>query len=136
VLGDPAIGGRPDAAVIAAVVAALSLVALPAGLGFAAWLAERWPRLALPLQVIGRSTLVIYVLHTIALRPLMAWVPWDAGPEEALLPLVALAAIALTLLVGRPLERALPVLFALPAPLAGRGRRRRDEAAGATARAG
>jgi uncharacterized membrane protein YcfT len=133
VLGDPALGGRPDVATVAAVVAAISLAALPAGLGFAAWLADRWPWLAAPLQVIGRNTLVIYVLHTLALRPLMAWAPWDAVPGVVLLPLVTLAAVGLSLLVGRPLERALPFLFALPAPFS---RRRRDAAAEPAARAG
>ncbi len=124
-LGDPARGDVAEAPVYAAVVASLSLLALPAGLGIAAWLAERLPRLAAPLQAIGRDTLVVYVLHTVTLRVLMALVPSGLLPGEVLLPLLALAAVGLALLIGSPLARALPFLFGLPAVI----RRDRREAA-------
>jgi uncharacterized membrane protein YcfT len=97
-----------------AVVAALSLLAVPAGLGLAVWLSRHLPPLAVPLQVVGRNTLAIYVLHTITLRVLMALVPHPEWlPGLILLPVLTLLAVAIALAFGRVLER-VPFLFGLP----------------------
>lgn len=96
------------------VIAALSLVAVPAGLGLAVWLTSRLAPVAVPLQVVGRNTLAIYVLHTITQRLLMVWVPRpDWLPGEIFLPVSVLAAVALALGIGKVLER-VPGLFAPP----------------------
>ncbi|HYZ33509.1 MAG TPA: acyltransferase family protein [Crenalkalicoccus sp.] len=95
------------------VIAALSLLAVPAGLGLAALLAARLPWLARPLQVIGRNTLAIYVLHTLLLRPMMALLPWQALPGAVALPLLALTAVGLALVLGKGLAR-VPGLLAVP----------------------
>jgi uncharacterized membrane protein YcfT len=94
------------------VIAALSLIAVPAGLGVAVWLAERLPRLAAPLQVVGRNTLAIYVLHTFTLRLLLAVAP-PVLPDVVLIPILTLLAVALALPLGKLLEH-VPGLFAVP----------------------
>lgn len=114
ILRDPAGGGGDHVAIPALVVAGLSLLAVPAGLGAACLLAEQLPRLAAPLQYVGRNTLVVYVLHTMTLRVVMALVPDGVLPGILLLPLLSLAAIALALAIGVPLQRLVPPLFNLP----------------------
>ncbi len=95
------------------VIATLSLLAVPAGLGMAAWLADRLPRLAAPLQVIGRNTLGIYVLHTVTLRPLLTWWATTDIPGILAIPVLTLAALGLALALGKVLEP-VPFLFGLP----------------------
>lgn len=96
-----------------AVIAALSVLAMPAELATALLLTRHLPRLARPLQVIGRNTLAVYVLHTITLRVLLALTP-PLLPPLVLIPVLTLAAIALAILIGQPLQRHAPFLFALP----------------------
>jgi uncharacterized membrane protein YcfT len=97
-----------------AVIAALSLLAMPVELGLAVWLTRHAPRLAAPLQAVGRNTLVVYVLHTITLRLLLAFVPAPGGLADVpwLLGLT-LAAVALAVGLGKLLEP-VPGLFGLP----------------------
>ncbi len=98
-----------------AVVAALSLLAMPVELGLSVWLTRRLPWLAAPLQVVGRNTLAVYVLHTVTLRILMAYVPPPGGMllDAAWLVGLALAAVALAVALGKLLEP-VPGLFGLP----------------------
>jgi uncharacterized membrane protein YcfT len=105
-----------------AVIAALSLLAMPVELGLAVWLTRHAPRLAAPLQAVGRNTLVVYVLHTITLRLLLAFVPAPGGLADVpwLLGLT-LAAVALAVGLGKLLEP-VPGLFGLPG-LSRRGRK-------------
>lgn len=96
-----------------AVIAALSVLAMPAELATALLITRHLPRLARPLQAIGRNTLAVYVLHTITLRVLLALTP-PLLPPVVQIPLLTLAAIALAILIGQPLQRYAPFLFALP----------------------
>lgn len=96
--------------------AGLSVLALPVGLGAAAWLAASarcWTR---PLSLIGRNTLTIYVLHPMALHLLILLVPRPQPvPPAAWVILVTAAAVLLSFLCGRLLGR-IPGLFRLPGP--------------------
>jgi uncharacterized membrane protein YcfT len=98
-----------------AVVAALSVLAMPVELGVSVWLARNAPRLAAPLRLVGRNTLAVYVLHTITLRVLMAHVPALGGPllDLAWLAGLTLGAVALALALGKLLAP-VPGLFGLP----------------------
>jgi len=94
------------------VIAALSVLAMPAELSTAVLVTRHLSWLARGLQAIGRNTLAVYVLHTITLRVLLALVP-PLLPGVVQLPLLTLAAIALAIACGRLLER-IPGLFGLP----------------------
>lgn len=95
-------------------IALLSLLAVPSGLGFAAWLTMMAPRLAAPLQAVGRDTLPIYVLHTMTLRVLMAVLPQpDWAPGFVYQPLMALWALVAAYWLGQLLQP-VPGLFGLP----------------------
>jgi len=96
------------------VVTALSLIAVPAGIGLAVWLTRHVPRLMTPLQLVGRNTLAIYVLHTITLRLLLAYVPPPGGLLDVVwLVGLTLGAVALAVALGKLLEP-IPGLFGLP----------------------
>jgi len=107
-----------------AVIAALSVLAMPSELATALLITRHLRWLAAALQVIGRNTLAVYVLHTITLRLLLALTP-PLLPPVVQIPLLTLTAIALAIAIGRPLQRHLPFLFALP----GAARRARVQAA-------
>ncbi len=97
-----------------AVVAALSLLAMPVELGLSVWLTRRVPGLAALLQLVGRNTLAVYVLHTISLRLVLSVMPAPGGLAD--IPWVlglTLAAVALALGLGKLLEP-IPGLFAIP----------------------
>ena len=93
---------------------ALSLLALPFGIGLSAWLAGRHPLWGAPLRLVGRNTLHVYVLHTMALRLVLASAERPASvPREVWAVAVAALAIVMCLAAGRVLAR-VPGLFAIP----------------------
>ncbi|WP_431269188.1 hypothetical protein [Dankookia sp. P2] len=96
------------------VTAVLALLAVPAGLGAAVWLAAWGGPLARGLILVGRNTLPIYVLHPLVMRVffLLFHRP-DSLPRTAWVLLATLAAVTLSLLAGRVLGR-IPGLFGLP----------------------
>jgi len=97
--------------------AALSLLAVPAGIGMATLLTTAAPRLAAPLGALGRTTLAVYVLHTMTMRIVVAALERpEALPGAAWAVLIAVAATALAMAAGRLLSP-VPGLFGLPAPL-------------------
>ena len=99
-----------------AVIAALSLLAMPVELGFAVWLTARLPKIAAGLQLIGRNTLAVYCLHTIALRLLFTFIPPPGGwMNLPWLLALALAACFAAVGLGRLLQP-IPGLFGLPLP--------------------
>lgn len=105
-----------------AMVAALSLLAVPVGLGLAVWMTRQMPRLTAPLQAVGRNTLAVYVLHTMTLRLILAHVPPPGGLADiAWLVGLTLVTVALAVGLGKLLHP-IPGLFGLPR--LGRGERK------------
>ena len=94
--------------------AAVSLLALPVGIGAAAWLAAHGGRWVAPMAMVGRNTMAIYALHPFVMQVLFILLRRPpAIPAAAWVVLVAAGTALLSLLLGRLASR-IPGLFDLP----------------------